>query len=365
MSARRLASRRGGMGRLGALRHLFWVVLVTLLIWVYADMEHTDTQTVTITLRLDSGDPSKLAILSSPTHTLSATLSGSKSSLEELRRNLASQSNTLTCDVSDVTPGKPVLLTADRLLRDQPLLKGILIDRVEPSGVEVQLDPVVHISDVMVTLASQGAELQTPPEPQPVDILVSETRWKVIQLALDGTLPTLVTQKMDLSALPRGKEVDVSASVIPLLEGLEVTCSPAKLTYKVKIRSATETLSLQVAVEVATPAAWAMAEDPTWKDYVLVTNPASEWRPTLTVVGSKRDLLPENIRAYVRLTDDDKKPVEGWFERPVSVDLSPGTSLRLQGEAPTVLFRLEKRSTPAPRKPKPASPPLVDSDSAN
>ena len=151
MSARRLASRRGGMSRLGALRHLFWVVLVTLLIWVYADMEHTDTQTVTITLQLDSGDPSKLAILSSPTHTLSATLSGSKSSLEELRRNLARQSNTLTCDVSDVTPGKPVLLTADRLLRHQPLLKGILIDRVEPSGVEVQLDPVVHISDVMVT----------------------------------------------------------------------------------------------------------------------------------------------------------------------------------------------------------------------
>ena len=37
------------MSRLGALRHLFWVVLVTLLIWVYADMEHTDTQTVTIT----------------------------------------------------------------------------------------------------------------------------------------------------------------------------------------------------------------------------------------------------------------------------------------------------------------------------
>jgi hypothetical protein len=364
MSARRLASRRR-MGRLGALRHLFWVVLVTLLIWVYADMEHTNTQTITITLELDSGDPSKLAILSSPTHSLSATLSGSKSSIEELRRNLALQGNTLTCDVSHVTPGKPVLFMADRLLRDQPLLKGILIDRVDPPGVEVQLDPVVRIKGVMVTLASQGAELQTPPEPQPVDILVSKTRWEVIQLALDGTLPTLVTQQMDLSALPRGKEVDVSASVIPLLEGVEVTCSPAKLTFGVKIRSATETLSLPVAVEVATPAAWAMAEDPTWKDYVLVTNPASEWRPILTVVGSKRDLLPENIRASVRLTDDDKKPVEGWSERPVSIDLSPGTSLRLQGAAPTVQFRLEKRPAPVSRKPKPATPPLVDSYSAN
>ena len=364
MSARRLASRRG-MGRLGALRHLFWVVLVTLLIWVYADMEHTNTQTVMITLQLDSGDPAKLTILSSPTHSLNATLSGSKSSLDQLRRKLARQGNTLTCDVSDVTPGKPVLLTADRLLRDQTLLKGIRIDRVDPPGVEVQLDPVVHIRNVMVTLASQGAELTNPPAPQPVDILVSQSRWKEIQLALDGTLPTLVTQQIDLSALARGKTVPVSASVIPLLEGVEVTCTPAKLTFPVQIRSATETLSLPVAVEVATPAAWAMAEDPTWKDYMLVTNPASEWRPTLTVIGSKRDLLPENIRANVRLTDDDKKPVEGWIERTVSIDLSPGTSLRLQGAAPTVQFRLEKRPAPVSRKPKPATPPLVDSYSAN
>ena len=184
----------------------------------------------------------------------------------------------------------------------------------------------------------------------------------IITAGIAQARPTTINDRVTVE---QGGSINFLDGTGLLLEGVEVTCSPAKLTYKVKIRSATETLSLQVAVEVATPAAWAMAEDPTWKDYVLVTNPASEWRPTLTVVGSKRDLLPENIRAYVRLTDDDKKPVEGWFERPVSVDLSPGTSLRLQGDAPTVLFRLEKRPAPVAPKPKPASPPLVDSDSAN
>jgi hypothetical protein len=43
--------------------------------------------------------------------------------------------------------------------------------------------------------------------------------------------------------------------------------------------------------------------------------------------------VPENVIAYIQLTDDDKKPIS-WVEREVTVCFPPGLGLKLLSKRP-------------------------------
>ena len=75
---------------------------------------------------------------------------------------------------------------------------------------------------------------------------------------------------------------------------------------------------------------------------------ASDWRPKLKIQGKPKDLKPENVWAYIKLTDDDKKATDAWLTRELIVSFSPDANLKLQGPTPKMQFRLEKRKGPVP-----------------
>ena len=85
---------------IAGLHTLFWVVLVTVLIWIYADMEFTDTAKIIATIKLDTGESGQLELLSRTELPVEFEISGSRSSLEDFQRELDEAGALLSYDVS-------------------------------------------------------------------------------------------------------------------------------------------------------------------------------------------------------------------------------------------------------------------------
>ncbi|MCD4823130.1 MAG: hypothetical protein K8S55_00855 [Phycisphaerae bacterium] len=341
---------------LGKMQNILWVLLATLLIWVYADVEFTDDAKFSATLVLKTGESQKVMLLSPAEHQLQFELSGSQTSLEQFRRKLIADGAILTYDVSgEYQPGEggaKSVPAADLLNRAAKLMGlGITVKNVTPEVITMHLEGLRKISDVPVELVATGAELVSPPPPQKVDILVPASEYEKI-LALP---PKLKTQSIDLSEYVPGKKELVKADIIRTIEiggeKFSIEPVPASVTFTVQIKSRTTVEEISVTVKILTPAAWAQAGDTTWTQYELLRQAPADWRPKLQIVGAKKDLQPENIRAYITLSDDDKQPVESWLEREVVVSFPPEMNLKLQGSAPKVKFKLQKRNPAAPTTP--------------
>lgn len=329
------------------LRNLFWVVVVTALIWVYADMEFADTATVAVILKLNTGEAGQLELMSEKEIPLKFDISGSKSSLEEFERELANKGSVFSYDVSQnyEAGDNPVpavdLLEAVTKLRE----KGITIKNVQPAAIELKLDTIMLIPDVTVKLQTTGATLAPPPADQKVDIRVPASRWKLIKEKLNGKPPTLETTPVNLKDLKPGISKKVEATVLQTIEGISVIPVHEKVTFNVRIIRTSEIQTIPVSVQILTPAAWA---DTTWQDYILNRQAPADWRLKLEVEGPKQELKSENVIAYIQLTDEDKKPITSWLEREVIISFPPETNLKLIGSKPKLTFRLDQRKTTSP-----------------
>jgi hypothetical protein len=325
------------------LRDLFWIVLVTILIWIYADMEFTDEVRVNATLVLSTENAPRLTLVSPAEYDITFSLSGSRTSLEQFRRDLAARGSLLEYDVTGYTIGKTVAPT-DVLLSEAAGLRerGIAVEMTDPPGIPIKLDRLEQIKNVPVYLQTTGATLVAPPEPGKVDLLVPTGRWTEIQARLAGQSPRLETTQVDLSPLPPGQPKDIRAEIIPEIAGLPVHPVRDQVTFTVEIVNPEVQREMQVVVQVLAPSGWVGPDDPTWEQYVLVKNPAFDWRPKIKVIGAQKDMKSENITAYIELTDEDKKPVESWLERDVTIHFARDTTLKLLGAPPKVQFRLEK-----------------------
>jgi len=330
---------------LGEIHNLFWIALATVLIWIYADMQFTDEIKLSARLVLNTGESRSVALLSADEYNLTFELSGSQSSLERFRRELTDKGSVLTYDVSQsYGPGDIIVSAADLLSRAAKLKDmGISVKSVDPEAIAIKLDSLVRLADVPVELDATNVNLETPPAAQKVDVLVPDSLWQKVRPEIKNS-PKLKTKPVDLGNLKPGKPVEVTAEILPFIEGIRVKLPVETVVFTVEVRNPTETMDIPVSVQIIAPAAWAEPGNTTWQQYELVRQAAADWRPTLKIVGMKKNLLPENVRAYVVLTENDKKPVESWLEREVIVSFTPGMNLRLQGPAPKVKFRLAKRN---------------------
>jgi hypothetical protein len=333
---------------LGGLRNLIWVTLVTILIWVYADMEFIDTDTFSsVTLTLETTSNPKLMLHGPREHTISFEVAGSQASLETLRQQLEEAGSDITYDVTrDYGQGQAIVPLRD-LLSKAIDLPGITIESTEPEAITLDLDPMITVADVPVELQWTGAKLEPQPEPQTVNITVPRSRWE----QADITAPRLKTQVVDLSRYQSGTQ-DVRAEINTFIGDVRVTPVPGSVTFRVQIVNPLASEEIPTAVQVLSPSAWGEPGDTTWQEYELIRDETgdSNWRPDLKIVGPRQNLLPENVTAYIQLTEDDKKPVGSWLGQDVKVVFKPGTDLQLQGPPPTVRYKMQKRSVAAPAR---------------
>ena len=89
-------------------RTFTWVIVVSVLIWVYADMEFTENKDFTMPLHFKVSPGSKLALLSDNDIEMTFRVRGNHGSLEKFEELKKSNGNRMEIDVSDFPPPAPV-----------------------------------------------------------------------------------------------------------------------------------------------------------------------------------------------------------------------------------------------------------------
>lgn len=325
-------------------RTFLWVALVSGLIWVYADMEFTETKEFTVTVHFVSAPNSKLVLSSPNDQEIIFRARGNRGSLEAFENLSKSRGSRIELDLARFQPGANDVSAEELLLRDSGFAKsGLTVVSGTPSRVQFQLDRMLTIKDVPVELDYTGAILAHPAvvRPATMDIQVPESKWRLI--LQQRPTPVLRTATVNLAKVPTDRPLTLE--VVPAIEGVPVIAARQTVSVEVQVTRLTEQMSLTVNVRVNTPTGWLDPADNTWKEYQLLRKDPLEWRKQIMVTGPKQDLEALKARelevvAFVTLTDDDKKPT-AWTVRNVTVCFPPDLQVHLAPiETPTVQFKL-------------------------
>lgn len=322
------------------LRGAMWIILVTAFLWIWADVEFTDQMELSATVQLTTAPSSNLVLLSKSRIRVNFKVQGRQRSLEQLRQRLDAPDVTIK---HVVTGGEDDASVRDILNADEMIAgAGLTVMSASPNHVPVQLDTRIYVPDIPVQFVYTGAlnpEVQV--EPIKMGVHVAKSDWE--KILRREPKPVLLTKQMDLKSIADPSK-PFQVEVIPQISGLPVEPDQPTVRVRAKIHQLTETQEITVPVQVLQPPSW--LEDDTWKEYTLSRKDRAEWRVTLTVTGPRADLdrlKPDSVRAYITLTDEDRKPVS-WLTRQVEVQLPRDLNLQLSGVGPTVTFKLEKNA---------------------
>ncbi len=357
MSAQRANSEKTHQRRLGrewlagAVRTGLWVVIITVLIWVYADLQFTEERNVRATLQIHTGSSSNLVLVTPAEDvTVSFRVKGNRYSIDAFIARLASANWRLRYDAArDLDPGSHVERTTDVLGRLIELREaGLQVVSANPRNFGVHLDRLELVESVPVDVQFTGGEAEEPEvQPERVNLQVPAS-WLGEQNPSDLVMKT---EPFDLSRYDLGANIrNVSVAVLPPrgVRGARLFPARVRVSCKVGWQSKRE---FNVRVDVEMPKVW--LEDGTWNRYAIKYKPTEQWTRRITIHGNRIDLerlRQEQIKAYVELTEAAKN-VESWEPAEVKVILPPGLKARLAPEpiAP-VEYRLEVRSS-APAAP--------------
>lgn len=348
---------------LAGLRNLVWIVVVTTLVWVYADMEFTTEQDFRVTIRLTTGGAESLSLVpvgdGGQNIDVNFKLQGNRGQLDAFARWLNDRSGTMMFDVSHYSPSKTpttetVSTVLDRLVNLSK--RGLTYLWSDPATISFRLDRRIRVPNVPVKFEYTGVTLASEPvvKPAKVAIYVGETAWSQIEAALPEASRKLKTRQVDLKNAPTDKPI--TAEIIPSItikpDEPPIPVEPEVDTVKVEVQvqHALGTKTFNVTPRILTPPTW--SDDSTWSEYKLTRKPNESWTKEITVQGAKTDvesLKPEDVEAYVVLREDDKKPVESWLTREVVIRFPPKLKVELAPtEKPVVSFKLEKRTPAVP-----------------
>jgi hypothetical protein len=324
-------------------RNALFIALVTVLVWIYADVEFTDQMDLSATLQFVVPPGSNLVLRSDSRVEVRFKVQGRRSSLELLDQRLREPGANIRYQVAE---NETEVSTRDILNRSAVIAsEGLTVVSASPGAVTVKLDTKIRVPDLEVKFDYTGAfpteETVTPPR---MGIQVARQDWEKIRKATPK--PVLRTVRVDLKLVDTSKPFAVD--LIRRIGELPVEPDQPAVTVSVKIAQLTETQELVVPVQVVCPPSW--SEDGTWREYTLSRRDRLEWRAKIQVSGTRKDLdqlKGGDVQAYVVLTDDDKKPVS-WLTRQVEVRMPDNLNLSLLGPKPTVTFKLEKAAPPTP-----------------
>lgn len=339
----------------GTGRNLVWVAIVTILIWVYADMQFTTEQKFTARVQLVAKSSEDLVIIPGNAELkVTFTLKGSRGGLEKFEAWLLKQTQTgpLKYDVSRHKPGR-LLVEPDSILYETADLQdmGLTVKEASFVGeVNVVIDQKQVLSDVPVEFIYTGATLKNKAVISPAKVSISVAK----SLIQDIKELRLKTESIDLANVPPDKPQTYEVEIIKFIGGVPV--EPLGKTVKVtfEVGQLTGRKTFDINIRELPPPSW--KSDNTWVEYELKGQTgALEWRRKIEVSGAKKDidrLKPEDIDAYLKLVEDDKKPVDSWLSREVVIQFPQDMQVELVGEKPKVSFKMEKRKAVPP----PATP---------
>jgi hypothetical protein len=335
-------------------RTFLWIVVVSVLIWVYADIEFTEVRDVRIKVRLFTAQHKTVMLKERGEVELTVKARGNRTGLDRLRHWVESRGSLIEYDPSDVHAlGKRSIPTAPILEKiPQEATRGLTIVSCEPGQAPIELVSAPR-EPVPVEFVSRGT---TPPswtaEPNRVSVRATKEQWQEIRASAGDRELHIQTRAVDLSASATGRSLKLNVEVLPFIEDVPVEVSPSTVAVTVEVKARTDEANLPVRVRVLSPPIW--GADGTWEKYSLKSRDDKEWEKTIVVRGPKQDIEKlkgekDKIDAYIVLTEADKEKLETFTDHPVIVRFPEDVQVQLIQILPNpkVGFRLEKK-TPSP-----------------
>ena len=322
----------------------FWIVLVSLLIWIFADMKFNDQRNEAVTLRLSTQDSPDTIIIDGDGNQrqfvdvrVLVEVKGSRESLDLFDSKLGQP---ILVNLVNAKPGEDWRHNSVDILNKMPQIveSGLMVQRADPDVLNVHVDEQLH-EDVPVEFVYTNGELAEEPTHNVV-VLAARSKWEEILSRTEGH-PRVRTVSKDLADVETNTPTTVEFTLVPQIARVPVQLQADTVKVDIQVTQRTATRALTVAVGLLTPSGW--ATDGTWYRYELVGQGGPlEWRKEITIVGNRQDLDrldPRDVSVYLPLREDDKAPVS-WMTRPVVVKFPAGSTVKLAGDPPTVSFRL-------------------------
>lgn len=342
---------------LGRGHTLFWVAIVTVLIWVFADLRFIGETPLTAVIQLNAVSNPNLVLLSDsdpPVQVsklevdISFIISGNRTALDRFREQLQERALQLRYDLSEhYRPGENLILIqaediVNRVL--EPSKTGVTVVSTTPASVPVRVDHLISV-EVPVEFAYMGGALSGDPQitPEKVAIRVAKSAWDRISQS-GAPAPRLKTLREDLSKRPPGENEWKNLRLERSIGDVRVIPEPAAVTVIAEISQRDATREITVPVRVLCPLSWTW--DDTWRDYDLVLEDPSERQKTIKITGPKKDIdrldPAKDVEAFIVPREEDKEGSR-WTGK-VEIRFREGFRLKLVGENPTVVYKLERRS---------------------
>ena len=335
-------------------RTALWVGVVTVLIWVFADIQVTkESDKIRGKLRIHASSGADTVLLSGDEFNIVFKVKGRGHAIDEFEKKLIRENSILRYDAAkdlkDLQPGRRHVKSVADILDRLPLIRnaGLVVISVNPKEVAIELDSLKLIKDVKVDFSFSGAELdgQAIVAPSKIDILVPASRAE----GLTADNMTLATAMLDLRDEAPGKEVtrEVAVQPPPGMLGAQLTPPTVKVTFK--ILQQTDNRPFTVNVQPKAPPAWLSTN--VLSKYKLELKPGETWSREIKVSGNPIDLQKlraEDIQAYIVLKDDDYlTPLASWLPGKVRVHFHEGLGVSLaDGAIAPVMYKFVERKPP-------------------
>ena len=299
------------------------MVPLTLLIWVYAEREQVKTETVMIPVQVVSTDPNRVVTLDDPKKsqtTITATVSGPKAKLDQVRERLDDRSSNGPLRI-EVGPNVGVgrqRVSAVRL-SDDPLFaaNGVTVTSPQPESIEVYVDPVVE-RNVPVKPQPGFTSLQ-PPKFDPPTVKVRGPARVLDEAATSLVAFASLNDRPELAGLGSGENARVELKDVQLT--LSVRDPNVAIVGKPSVTATAERVPLSE---------WTYEYVP-----VLVTAPfglSDEFKVELkettvknvTVIGPKEKV--DRLKELLKRTSPPPPQPKAVFEIPPDAPAGPGTA---------------------------------------
>ncbi|HUU21422.1 MAG TPA: hypothetical protein VM389_02710 [Phycisphaerae bacterium] len=325
---------------------IVWTVVITMLVWVYADIHFTQKRQIALTLKVENGARDELAILQPrpPKLPIRAEIRGRRSALDRLERE-----STLTFDVAKKlrAPGEYRKETTELLQTLPEIRQAGEVLSSQPDTLVFQIDTVEKVPDVKVRLELPGVQPESVKlQPERVTLYVPSSR------AQEVVSESLVISATVTGSLPEGRPVTRQVTLTEPTAGSHLDPPEVTATFTIPLGQQIREREFLVPIRVQSPKQWLL--DGTWSQYQFEEQPPPQSTARVTISGPQIELdrlRPEDIDVFLALTDAHKKPVGSWLPGPLRVefrkdrDIDVG-ALKVIGPLPEIQFRLVKRTTP-------------------
>jgi len=348
---------RDTLGRMrNFLARIVPVVLLTCLIWIYADQRTTDTAIETVHLTLDVPKGSKLIpTLAGPNGNgkevdLQITLSGQRSRLEAFRKELAAVKFELTYLVELDNPKATEIVRnshkiIEQLLASNPrfqAVSAVSVDEVSPPELRIKLDrwisPLVAVKVLSGTITTGTIEVF----PKQAKVTLEKSVFD--RLDPEERRVILVDLENHLRNRPEDTVIDDEFSIPQILAGHAVTTDPTHVKVRLKILQQYETKPFKFLRSQV----MGMGPLDLFEEYrVQIEEPNSNITVALRgPVSVMQGLRQEDITPFIRLDHEDTVHEEAFFSREVQFIL-PDKRIKIDTDEiprPRIGFKLVKIS---------------------